>query len=350
MFYIIIIVLSLSFMYLAEKKENVYTKYFLYTISFLIIFLPHALRENIGTDYASIYKPLFFRLGIDINNGFSEPLFNLLNISVYKLSNANYKLFFAICSFITLFPIFNIIIKYSKNKTLSTVMVFLSQYYYFSMNAVRQSIAIALIFGGYGFLKENKKIKYVILCIIAGMFHFTGFIMLPLVFLKRKNIKTNRKIFYIVLFFVLGAIFKGVILRFIKEYTKYGVYINSQYDNGHNISGLLVLNNIMIFLYDIYYAKKISKNSNNMCFLSNINEMGMIFIALSPFIILANRLVQYFTVFQILLIPEDFKLVENDKVAYIMKIAIIGLLFASMCYQILILKGNEVYPYISIFD
>src|SRR5690554_6268916 len=76
-----ILLLSTLFVYLSDKIAGKYGKFFLLSIAFLILYLPAAIRFNIGSDYLS-YKDIFYTIASSSAVKY-ETGFVLLNKIVY---------------------------------------------------------------------------------------------------------------------------------------------------------------------------------------------------------------------------------------------------------------------------
>lgn len=349
MFYIIIMLLAFILSIpLNSRSSNLKRKIInniFFLLSFLVALLPHALRYSIGTDYFYTYVPYFFFIGEGVKE-FSEIGFNLLNKIVYVLTG-NYKILFFICSFIFLYFIYSGIKSNSKNISLSILLIFLLQSYFYSMNMVRQSIAISLVFWSFKYIKENKTIKYILICLVASSIHSSALLAIPLIFLSNMNISNRIKIIFLIVCFLLGKIIGNIASTLILLYTKYGWYYSSAYNTG-NVSTILIVVNIIIFILSYLYSPK-EKNKEYLQ-LSNINFIVMCLLIISSQIPLINRIVRYFTIFQLLFLPMIFLQLKGKKEGIFIKSGLIIFLFFTMFYQIIILGGEGVYPYISIFD
>ena len=54
-----------------------------------------------------------------------------------------------------------------------------------TLNAVRQGVAISLVFFASTFILKADKVKYILMIIIAGLFHISALLLLPVYFLGR---------------------------------------------------------------------------------------------------------------------------------------------------------------------
>lgn len=348
MIYFVIAILSflvLKVFYNNDKliKKTISNKFIL-LISFLIIFLPHALRYGIGTDYFYTYVPGFFRTARG-ELFYNEYLFDLLNKIIYFFTD-DFRYLFFICSFLFFIFIYKGILDNSRNIPLSVLLIFLTQVYFYSMNMVRQSIAIAIIFYSFKFIKEQKHFKFCIFNFIAFLIHSSAIIMLPFSFLVNLNIKKRNKLLVLLFMIFFSSLFGDVIFNFINKYTEYGWYYDSVYSK-EIIPITLVLLNLVLFFIDLIFIKNSDKYGN---ILSNIIFFTICVIIISPAFPLVNRIIKYFTVFHLLYIPYIFKVLKNSKFNFYLKTCVLLMFFTIMFYQIYILGGEAVLPYVSIFS
>lgn len=346
MFYIIIMVIAvLLIIPIRDRKKTRYSK-ICYGLSFLVSFLPSGLRYGIGTDYFYTYVPYFYWIGLG-KREYSEIGFNYLNKIIYNLSR-DYRWLFFISAFIFLFFIYKAIWDNSENIFQSILLIFIGQSYFYSMNLVRQAIAIAIVLYSYKFLKDKKIMKTLICILFASLFHNSALIMIPILWISFLEISNVKKITIICFILCFQPIFAKFVL-YIIEYTKYSWY----YKEGlytESISILLFLQNIIILILDLYYQKIYSnKVTKEYKILSNINYIGICTMILSYNVPLIFRLVRYCSIFQILLIPKILNLSEKKDNKKIFGTCIFLFFFVCMIYQIIICGGEGVVPYKSIF-
>lgn len=335
---------------LQSKKDNKKKKTiekFCFFLSFLILLLPHALRYGIGTDYFYTYVPYFKWIG----NGtkfYKEIIFTLLNKLIYDLTG-DYRVLFFVCSFIFFYLMYRVIKKYSENISMSILLIFLLQIYFYSMNAVRQALAMAIILNAFELIKENKKIKFILICIIASMIHTSALTMIPLVFICNMNISRKKQIILMISIGGLSTVIGEILQSLIIKYTKYGWYYSSVFIE-EKVSAILLLTNFLIFILNIMYFPTKDKEDKSYKILTNINFCAMCLIMVSNFIPLVSRLIKYFTMFQVLLLPSIFRREKKAKNRMLIEFIVLSFLVATMFYQIYFLGGEEVLPYRSIFN
>lgn len=350
MIYIVIMLLGFLITLFINKKndtKSILMNKFLIIISFLVLFLPHALRYGIGTDYFYTYVPGFFATGRGVEF-YDELGFDLMNKIIYFLTK-DYKVLFFICSFLIFFFIYRGIVKNSKNIPLSILLIFLTQCYFYSMNMMRQAIAIAIIFYAFKYIKNNQKIKYIVCTLLASLIHSSAIIMLPFIFIYNIEIGKIKKIIICIILLLCGNLVGNIIYYLVNTYTSYGWYYNSAFAT-ETVPMTLILTNLMLFLLNILFYPDKKEEDKEYRLLSNINFIGMCVIIISPTIPLVYRIVKYFTIYQILFIPEMFNKIKKGKTRFTIKAIVVGFMFITMIYQIILLGGEGVYPYVSIFN
>jgi len=350
MIYIVIMLSAFLITLFIDKKKN--TKSFLMNkflifISFIIVLLPHAFRYGIGTDYFYTYVPGFLATGKGVEF-YDEIGFELLNKCVYVLTH-DYRGLFFICSVFIFFFLYRGIIKNSKNLSLSILLIFLTQCYFYSMNMMRQSMAIVVIFYSFKYIKNNQKIKYILCCLAASLIHSSALLMIPFIFIYNMELGKIKKLIICLFLFVFSGSVGNVIHYIVNNYTSYGWYYNSTFAT-ETVPMTLILTNLLLFLLNIIYYPDKTEYDREYKILSNINFIGMCFVIVSPTIPLIYRIVKYFTIFQILLVPEMFKRIKEPKIRLAVKVIVIGFMLTTMIYQIIILGGEGVVPYVSIFS
>lgn len=201
-----------------------------YFLILFLLFLFSAFREGIGTDYYS-YEMLF----LNPETSFSEIGFVTLN-KMLNFFSSDSRIFFIVSSLIILIP-FAISIYSNSLSPIYSLLLFISLYYFHSLNLVRQFMVIA-IFQLYGvnFIIEKKLFLYILLVIILTSIHFTAIILIPVYFIVRKRCSF---IFYFgTWLFSLTFLFNKFKL------------LDLIYNNISNISGTFVYNPKIVTYYD----------------------------------------------------------------------------------------------------
>ena len=146
------------------------------------------LRFNVGTDYASYYRGYYnySRLPWSEFLEISDPGLRLIaKISTFIYDDPVTMFFIAALIFMTLYVV--TLYRNGDDFFACIVMFFISGTFLDSCNGVRQSLAVAIIFFGFPYLRDRKFFKYLITILIATAFHSTAIIMLPVYFLLSRK-------------------------------------------------------------------------------------------------------------------------------------------------------------------
>ena len=172
-------ILTVLFLWLAEifkKKENF--KYKKWYILFLILaILPlslvSSLRWGIGTDYFYTYYPDFYRIIVGFKP-YKEMPFIWLNLLISYFYMGPEPLF-VITSFVFMTFLILSVDKMSKSMPLSGLLIVLGNYWFISMNNVRQCCALAIMIYAFSFFCEHKFVKAGLFSLLATCFHLSFF-------------------------------------------------------------------------------------------------------------------------------------------------------------------------------
>lgn len=193
-------------------------------VCFLQCILISAVRFRVGYDY-SMYASGFFSMVVD---GFSKMSYEDWEIG-YILLNKIVGLFSAwpgtimvVTSVISMVGPAYLIARYSKDPFLSVFLYVNFYLFYLDMNFIRQAIAMSILCFAYGFLRDKKFWRFLLLVIIASSFHFTALYMIPVYFVCLLRINSRTMLLYLFgLFYyylLSDGLLKFVLSRFHSEY------------------------------------------------------------------------------------------------------------------------------------
>lgn len=227
-------------------------------LSCLPLLLVAALRQFVGTDYASYYYnkiPIILESPIQLEFGFSLLAF----FSVAVLGS--YQWLIAGMACVTCFCYWIFIYRYSRNVPFSILIFVALGCYYFSLNAMRQSVAMAIFFFSIQFI-EKKNLKKFLLCIFfAFSFHSSALLYIPFYWLSRVHIK-NRLLISVSLFlYVIYPFFSMVVYPLILG--KYASYFEWGVKSGFNWRFLLPLLGLIVLDSRMKMQKKVLEVPNN---------------------------------------------------------------------------------------
>lgn len=181
-----------------ERDINIISVFLMIVLTFFTI-----IREGVWSDYYS-YVELFYT---DTSFLHQEPFF-LLSIDILKAMGFSSQMMFLVYGIAVNTLFFRGIQHYflKAKERLTAVLLFESLFcaWMFTINGLRQGMAMAIIFWGFQYL-ENKQIRKFILCIIiATLFHYSAIISLIMIFLYKKNISKIYLFLLIVISYVVG--------------------------------------------------------------------------------------------------------------------------------------------------
>lgn len=260
--YITIVTIASFLGWLVSCSKNKFTELALKVLVFLVLFLPMALRYNVGTDYVA-YVNYFYSPSLLIEN--SELGYYLINIVVQKLE-LDVQWVFVISSFVILVPVVFFI---KKKDYFYILLIYNLLFYLESFNLVRQSISLSFVLLAlYKFWYNKNVIQYLILVLISVLFHTSSVIFIPLVFLSFLHV--DKKIYLFVIIFLglfsfdinNAILLYEIIASFGSDYTSYAFteYGGSVIDNMN--SGIGAMIRTLSSLFPIFI-----KNNNE-----NIND------------------------------------------------------------------------------
>lgn len=349
-FYIAICISASLFAFLYSKTESKNLAFVFKWTSFLILFLPIALRYNIGTDYSGYIR--------HIANGAYEDIFELGWVIFIKLIlslNLDLQWFFIIPAFLSLLIIFNFA---ERRYAYLIIFAYATVMYVNSYTAIRQSFATVIFLLAIKAFLDKQRIKMLFWIILSCLFHksmlLAGFMLLVCeIDFKFLNSKTN--IIILVFIFLLHYIGIGnLIMSNIVSYTLYAHYETSNYNRDAEInSGLGILLKFLIIALMLFFGKKNLINYR----LYNVSCIFLFCLAFSFVLFMEihifNRIKDIFIIgFMIGLLNMSFSQKQHTKfiIAIIMPLLFILLIGDIKNAQSSNFSGLGIIPYQSIFE
>ena len=335
------------FGFLSDKSNKTYGKYYFFTalIPFIVLFCVSGFRYNVGMDFKYTYVYTFEKILSGSRNVRADIGFYLLNKIIIFLGGS-VQWIFIITSFIINFFVIRSIFCQSKNKMLSFFIYICGTFFFFSLNGIRQSIAISIFYYSLKYIENKRFDKYLLCNIIGCLFHNSAIIFIPLYFILSKEYKTYKKIIVIVMCFI----FSSLIMPFVQQVlysTKYKMYLtNGAYSALEKFNVSTIINIIIWLFYEILLKKKYKKD----IIYSKCHLVGIIVSIFVTKIPLAMRIFMSFRYIEFLSVPnllEKIKMKQTYK-----KFILIGIMisyFVYFIYGVYIKNGNTVLPYNTIF-
>lgn len=358
--YFVLILLSVGFAYLGTtykfKSENSIRDLIFKLLPIIIISLVAGLRGyTVGTDTNGTYLDIY---NISTNNlwAIRDKGYAILNYIVKSIFG-NYTAVLIVVSFITYGLVFYRIYKISKIEWYSVLLFFATDFFFISMNMVRQSIAIAIFMFAITLLHSNEKkdiILYFVMAFIAGSMHTTGLIMIPAFFLYRFiKLSPVKAIIFTVANIILCGIVIKIALAILFKIEYFNVYFKWYFDSSYNsgelsIVGIMIPFTILILWAVLYKFNESAKDD------IQFNDLGISMLIAGNLAIYSNmipliqRISLYFSSMIILFLPCIFLHIDNKKYRKIMEIVTAVCYLTYMIITIYIQKQEGVLPYYSV--
>lgn len=346
-------IVSIIFSYMACKNNNKKSESFriLSFLSAVPLTVISGLRYNVGADYKG-YTNFFYYMLYNPNSkiiGNFEIGFKLMTKLIQSVTSNPIWLFITISIIISFF-VFKAIYNESPNPPLSIFLYVSMQFYFYSMNGMRQFIAMSIFMFSIKYIKNRKIIPFLLLNLIGVTFHSSSILFIPLYFLY--NIKLTPKVSVLLLF--ICTIFANYIYKYLLMIvlnTKYATYIGSKYDTGTH-GYIVMFIQIFILIFALFWYRKREKNKENKSynFYCILQLFATYFSCIDGLLPLLSRLRISFSLPSIILIPMSLELIKNKKERFLFQTCIILLFSSYIIYTIGFQNANSVLPYTTIFN
>lgn len=361
-FFLCLSVMSVISLYMNKRYEKTSL------IVFFFLFLFSSFRYSLGSDYFSyayIYEVMPYNILKATTSGIhSEVGFKFL-IVLCKNLGIGYPFFLSLVSLLVLFLFGKVIVKESKYPLVS-IQIFYSTYYLIYLNSsIRQAIAMGIVFYSFHqFYLRNRHKEFIGSVIIATSIHVTAlFILLiyiSMFFYKEIIIEKKYKIIKLSLIvYSLTVIILNVtdipyfIFITIFNIRRLETYFTS------NISLLSLFSKLLFFIIIsliYFYNKKNNTETIKKYYIVYVTGMLVYFLSMSAPI--SSRILEYFTMFEVMLIPWVifYKKINRQKmnvygiITFLLLILLVKDLNSFTYQENYVKKGMMNYRYFTIFN
>ena len=232
--------------------------------------------------------------------GVKDPGYILFEKACQILIGKNYTLYLLIIAIIFTLPMTIWIYKYSDNVCLSFMIYSALFYSFFAITGHRQTIASALvIFGGYECMKKNKIVPLLLLHLVAFFIHKSSICFIILYFAR--FIKINKLYLAIMsICILLSFIFRNQMMSLLGHIMGYDQYTD-QFEGAGTYTFTAFLS--LIYMATIILYKQIVIDEDVKFEISAVS-LALFFTSLTFVDPNAMRVVQYFSIFILLLLPK----------------------------------------------
>lgn len=206
--------------------------------------------------------------------------------------------------------------------------------YTFMVQGLRQAIAISICISSISLCKERKFAKFLILVLIASLFHKTALVFLAVYFLYNRKMNSNS---LLILLSVLIAVIGASQLILSVGNNLFGMNYEGAVDSG----GFVAVAIYVITLLLAWLFRGESQEDPDYCFFFYLTFIGFAIYLLRYFGALAlERISFYFMIGQIVSLPASLRHVSKGK-----QIMILGIWFLSIMLFIYRIDGSSLIPY-----
>ncbi len=302
------------------NKRVIRDKVYLYP-TFILILIIHAFVDIDSVPDLPVYKSAFdvvattpwdrvykiYSMGYEkMEVGFLYTMKCITSIG------GDFRLFLFVTSLLIIIPYYKISEKYSQSVILS-ILMFLLLTNNQSTFVLRQHIAIGITLLSYPYIIERKHIKFLLLMLIAFLFHKTAIIFLPIYYIY--GIKSPKRTIILLSISFIVALFA---MRFLFMYLGglvggYDTYILDD-ENGTNAkTGIFYT--LYLVCYIVFCGKKCIEPGMNRFILYTLIISCIINVA-GLGLSLISRLGLYYNVILILAIPLIYANIKNNGLKY----------------------------------
>lgn len=367
MLYLIIFSVSCFLINCAERSIKKYGNKWLYGVLVAVAILLTAAMAGfrdytIGSDVLAYGNSTFFisahynELDNCINGIALESGYVTLNYVISRFTNDPHWFYFFIALLMNLFIIVALH-KYKGNNKFSEALgmfIYYCTFYNQSLNAMRQSLAVAVLFLAVVYMFSEKYIKSMILCLAATLFHTSAVIFvlfIPIYILIKKYPTLKMCILIIAGSIIIVSMYSTISQWLIDKGIfpeKYDRYMVSQNEYTFKWDSLVVRAPIIILA--LINFKKFKEANKINVFLLLMLVCEIVFMQLAVFVEYASRINIYIMIFRVFLfynlISASYESNEKSK-GYLMEAIIIVYIIVVWGYSVIILDNDGTYPYTS---
>lgn len=301
-------------------KKNKLKQILFVLICFTQCVLISGFRYRVGYDYPQ-YSAGFFRMVVD---GFSvlthedwEIGYIIFN-KLIGLFTAWPKDFIMISSVASMIGPAYLIARYSKGPFISVFLYVNLYLFYLDMNFIRQAMAMSILCFAYGFLRDNKFWRFLVVVIFASLFHFTALYMIPVYFVCRLKINSRTLLLYLFGLFYYYLLSDGLLKLVLSKF--HAEYLNSEFIR-YGIGLIYAVFPLILTASAVALAYFVKNRPKKLDFLIHLTLMMGFWQVIMTKHMLFERFSYYTMIFVVLAIPEfisSFKgqLKSNLKVKY----------------------------------
>lgn len=334
--YLIMFLISINFIYVSEMIEKkvtgrarIFVSYIFRIIGVLIPAVLAGMRGfQVGIDVKVYGNPVFqastFYESLHtffVNNPYFmshyEKGYLILNFLISRFTS-NIQIYYFIINLIFVTTVY-IAIKLLDDRLDVTFSwaLFLITTWLFSLNILRQSLAMGFVFLCISFILKNKKISSLLTGIVAVLFHDSALILLliiPLIILLGRGEKISKRHRLIILILPFPLMFSlNFMIEYAKTIPKFARHLTSHSGNQLATSLFLVFISFLIPLINSFIKKNQLLIKKNISIFITFLVIGAIFAGMGGFnYVIFGRIAYYFNFSIFIGIPSIYYELRNE--------------------------------------
>lgn len=188
-------------------------------------------------------------------------------------------------------------------------------YSFFSITGIRQTIATVATLWGFELIKKKKLIPFILIILLASTIHKSVLVFLPFYFLA--NFQKTKLIYTVaVLIFPLVMIFRRPVAYFLAISSGSENYLQFALSDMEAGTPTFTVLMVLVILFGWIFMKDLLKLKPSLSRIYNAMALAFVFTPLTWVDPSLMRVVQYFSIFMLLFIPQviDTATLSNQKV------------------------------------
>ncbi len=253
--------------------------------------------------------------------------------------------FFALAAF-QIGAVIKLYYNYSVDYFMSSYLFIASSSFVWMMGGTRQFLAVSIVLYGIDFLVERKSAKFLVLVLIASLFHISAFVWIPIYFVCTSKPWSWKMVAFIagivIILFSLDT-FTNILDEMLEETDYSG--ITSNFDASNGVNAIRVLVTCVPWALALICRKQIDKEDNdflNICVNLSVVSTAVYILGMFTSGIIVGRIPMYFMLTNYILIPWILNNYFSPSLRFLTKSACILLYFLYFYYD-MVIKGTGRY-------
>lgn len=313
-------------------------------MSFVLLFVLVGARSGYNDTWS--YRIEFERyITTDLNQikdffieNHKSKYFKTLEVIFKHYISENYNVWFFVLGFFQIGAIVKFFYKFSNNFFLSSYLYIASTSFTWLMSGIRQFLAVCIVLYGVDWLIQRKTAKFLLLVLVASLFHVAALIWIPVYFICASKPWSWKMILFVVgIFGILFSLdtFTNILSDVLEDTNYSGLAENLSTGEGMNVIRLAV--NCVPWVLALFCKRDIEKENNtflNICVNLSLISSALYLVASFTSGIIVGRLPGCFTVFDLTLIPWILDKYFSPSIRFMLKFACVVLYLAYFYYAI----------------